>query len=632
MKYFVLFTIFLGSLANAQPLQDRTELTTLEDDDLFWVYDDSEGGALKKVKKSTLASSVDWNINNAPTSWDAQANPYTSQFTMKHPSGSSFFMSLFGYQAASQIALLNSGGDQGSESSSSSGDTAGSIGFYNHNSTDYTQTGQIATRVYGDPSSDDMASVMELSVNLNEGVVGTLSQQFLIDGANGNWNFRYGNEDYFQLGTNNEYTIKNPSGTAPIFNINGYGTNEFPKIYLKKANGSSASPSDVTNDEDLGGIVFHGYAGGGMEPAAGIIATTSASGTVGSGSIPTKLAITVSQDASISGADSGIFVDGGLNAVQISDDVAGYTLFEADLANEIVSINGRTLEINYDGSASFNMSSYGTTVYSSAELKSANGSIASPSATQANDTLGQLTFQGYGGTQFDVAGMIQVKADSNSNGLADGDMPGFMTIAVSADDEAAAAGAKITLGGASNQIQFIPDGSTAALSLNDADSTATFAYEIQADSIQSLSSNTDLSLEGAGTGVVHVSDSLKINNQLTSGGSFSPTATGTANITSVSDAEGTYNCVLGVCNGQFKVTFDATTTATLTTFDIALPQASNFANSYEAGGTCVYHGAGGPPTIGMISANTTDDRLTVTSYPITVTSYDLVCTFSYKQI
>ena len=112
---------------------------------------------------------------------------------------------------------------------------------------------------------------------------------FFIDGGNN----RVG------IGTSSpDSTLNISEDGQPIVNIDSYSNTDGDQAYvnIRKAAGTEASPGNVVDDENLGGLTFRGYHTDGHDPAAGIYGFVD--GTPGNGDMPGRLSFLTTADGS----------------------------------------------------------------------------------------------------------------------------------------------------------------------------------------------------------------------------------------------------------------------------------------------------------------------------------------------
>ena len=234
---------------------------------------------------------------------------------------------------------------------------------------------------------------------------------------------------------NNVVHMSALDGKSGQFGADSFGAGAVSSIYLRKARGTSASPSAVQSGDYIGTFAARGYGATGFAgTSSGLIGfyaienfTDQAQGTginiktvpIGTNSAVITTTIlsnltTINSDLSVGGnINAGVYntslhnIKGNVllgigNVVASSDSILTINQNSATPAiapNSVVhmsALDGKTAQYGAD--------SYGTGANSGLYLRKARGTSASPSAVQSGDTIGFVAARGYGTNGYSVFG------------------------------------------------------------------------------------------------------------------------------------------------------------------------------------------------------------------------------------
>ena len=247
-----------------------------------------------------------------------------------------------------------------------------------------------------------------------------------------------------------------------------------------RSKGTAASPTAITNEDQLFSVQFSGWDGTQNTSAANITGVVGASGTVSAGQVPGKLVFQVRNAA-------GAFV------TPIAIDETSTTNFV-----------GETVHQNAD--ATYKAAS-AITASKIMDLQRTRGTLESPTTINSNDHLYTLRWQGYDGGAYTTAAQIRVEAEGT---ISSGVVPGRLRMLV-ADDTGNIATAILVSG---NNRTTTMNGTVSLTGALAVAGDATFeSLSISQNNISSLDSNSNIVLDPAGTGTVQ----LEIPTQLTVG-------------------------------------------------------------------------------------------------------------------
>ena len=277
-------------------------------------------------------------------------------------------------------------------------------------------------------------------------------------------------------------------------------------------------------------------------------------------------------------------------------------------------------------------------------FRKARNTTASPNAVSSGDVNGRFLFQAHGGANWRSISAIQSAVDSYTSDTQIGGRLQFFTSPSSAASatermritQAGDVGINNTSPGAkldvSSEIRVTSSGGATGQLLSD--STDFYVGPTGAHNLRLQSNGSTRVVVDSNGNVtftaIHNNGSPPTNTtQTVSSGTYTPTITNSTNVAASSNPTAIWSRVGNVVTVSGSVEIDPTSATTNTLAGISLPIASNFTAGTDAFGMATMAPSVADPADGWLTADATNDRMTLQMYPNVTTNQEWRFHFQY---